>query len=92
MRRLYQDVDINPAMSASSKDAKTALQEWLQSRKMKLPTYRVTAIKGEAHRQTFEVECEIESGQRQPGSGVSRRAAEQAAAAALLQQLNKNPK
>lgn len=92
VRRLYQDVDINPAMSASSKDAKTALQEWLQSRKMKLPTYRVTAIKGEAHRQTFEVECEIESGQRQPGSGVSRRAAEQAAATALLQQLNKNPK
>jgi ribonuclease-3 len=92
VRRLYQDVDINPAMSASSKDAKTALQEWLQGRKMKLPAYRVTAIKGEAHRQTFEVECEIESGQRQSGRGVSRRAAEQAAAAALLQQLNKNPK
>ena len=89
VRRLYQGVDINPAMSASSKDAKTALQEWLQGRRMKLPAYRVTATRGEAHRQTFEVLCEIESGLSASGSGSSRRAAEQAAAAALLQQLNK---
>ena len=48
--------------------------------------------RGEAHRQTFEVVCEIESGQGASGSGSSRRAAEQAAAAALLQQLNKGLK
>lgn len=92
VRRLYQGVDINPAMSASSKDAKTALQEWLQGRRMKLPAYRVTATRGEAHRQTFEVLCEIESGLSASGSGGSRRAAEQAAAATLLQQLNKGQK
>lgn len=90
VRRLYQKVDINPGMSARSKDAKTALQEWLQGRKMKLPVYRVVGTSGEAHRQTFEVECEVqETGQSQRGTGASRRAAEQAAAAALLQQLNK---
>ncbi len=92
VRRLYQGVDINPAMSASSKDAKTALQEWLQGRRMKLPAYRVTGISGEAHRQTFTVACDIESGLSASGSGSSRRAAEQAAAAALLQQLNKGLK
>ena len=88
--RLYQNVDINPGMSARSKDAKTALQEWLQGRRMKLPAYRVVATHGEAHRQTFEVECEVqESGLRQRGSGGSRRAAEQAAATAVLEQLNR---
>lgn len=90
VHRLYQGVDINPGMSAQGKDAKTALQEWLQGRKMKLPRYTVVGTSGEAHRQVFEVECEIqESGLRERGRGASRRAAEQAAAAVMLQQLNK---
>ncbi len=88
VRRLYQDVDINPAMSASSKDAKTALQEWLQGRKMKLPVYRVVATLGVAHKQTFDVECEVpELGLSERGIGGSRRAGEQAAAQAMLQVL-----
>lgn len=91
VRRLYQSVDLSPGQSVQSKDAKTALQEWLQGRKMKLPTYRVAATTGEAHRQTFEVVCQIETGQEARGSGASRRAAEQAAATTLLQQL-KNTK
>lgn len=90
VHRLYRGVDINPGMSAQGKDAKTALQEWLQGRKLKLPRYTVVGTIGEAHRQIFEVECEIqESGLRERGSGASRRAAEQAAAAVMLQQLNK---
>ena len=90
VHRLYQGLDINPGMSAQGKDAKTALQEWLQGRKMKLPRYTVVGTSGEAHRQIFEVECEIqESGLRERGSGASRRAAEQAAAAVMLQHLNK---
>ena len=32
--RLYEAVEINPQMQAAAKDAKTALQEWLQGRKM----------------------------------------------------------
>jgi len=85
VHRLFQGVEINPQMQAASKDAKTALQEWLQGRKMKLPQYRVVGTVGEAHRQTFDVECDIaELGLTERGIGGSRRAGEQAAAAAML--------
>jgi ribonuclease-3 len=85
VRRLFQDLAINPTMAATAKDPKTELQEWLQGRKMKLPVYRVASTLGAAHRQTFDVECEIvELGAVERGIGASRRAGEQAAAAAML--------
>jgi len=85
VHRLFQDVEINPAMAATAKDPKTELQEWLQGRKMQLPLYRVAATLGAAHKQTFDVECEIaELGAVERGIGASRRAGEQAAAAAML--------
>lgn len=88
VQRLYQDVEINPHMQASAKDAKTELQEWLQARKLKLPQYRVVGTLGAAHRQTFDVECEVvEMNLCERGIGNSRRAGEQAAAAAMLQAL-----
>lgn len=88
VRRLYQDVTINPEMDAIGKDPKTELQEWLQARKMRLPQYRVVATLGMAHKQTFDVECEIiELGLSERGIGGSRRAGEQAAALAMLQTL-----
>ena len=88
VRRLFEQVEISPAMSAAAKDAKTALQEWLQGRKMALPQYEVTQILGAAHRQTFEVACQVaEKGLEASGQGASRRAAEQAAAAAMLRKL-----
>ena len=91
VRRLFEGVQITPALSAASKDAKTALQEWLQGRKMRLPHYEVTRILGEAHRQTFEVACHVaERNLTQVGQGASRRAAEQAAAAAMLQALEQS--
>ncbi|MBH2043302.1 MAG: ribonuclease III [Comamonadaceae bacterium] len=85
VHRLFQGVEINPQMQAAAKDPKTALQEWLQGHKMKLPQYSVVATVGAAHRQTFDVECEItELGLTERGIGGSRRAGEQAAAAAML--------
>jgi ribonuclease-3 len=83
--RLFAKVDIKPDMQAVGKDPKTELQEWLQGRKLGLPKYTVVGTSGAAHRQQFEVSCEVtELRQTQQGSGASRRAAEQAAAAALL--------
>ncbi len=88
VHRLFQDVEINPQMEASAKDPKTELQEWLQARKLKLPLYRVIGTLGAAHRQTFDVECEVnELNLNERGIGSSRRAGEQAAAAAMLQSL-----
>jgi ribonuclease III len=88
VQRLFKAVEINPGMDAIGKDAKTALQEWLQGRKMKLPLYRVVGTLGAAHRQTFDVECEVvELNLTERGIGGSRRAGEQAAALAMLQTL-----
>lgn len=88
VHRLFKAIEINPQMDAIGKDAKTELQEWLQGRKMKLPIYRVVGTLGVAHKQTFDVECEItEFNMTERGIGGSRRAGEQAAAAAMLQTL-----
>ena len=85
VHRLYKDVAINPAMDAIGKDAKTELQEWLQGRKMRLPQYKVVATIGAAHKQSFDVECEIpELRLSERGSGGSRRSGDQAAASAML--------
>ncbi|MCW5222054.1 ribonuclease III [Verminephrobacter aporrectodeae] len=82
VHRLFEGVEMNPLQDA---DAKTALQEWLQGRKMRLPQYRVVATLGAAHSQTFDVECAIaELGLTERGIGASRRAGEQAAAGAML--------
>ena len=85
VHRLYEAIEITPRMEAVAKDAKTELQEWLQGHKMKLPVYRVVGTLGAAHKQTFDIECEVaEQGLRERGIGGSRRAGEQAAAAAML--------
>ena len=88
VHRLFEAVEINATMDAIGKDPKTELQEWLQGRKMKLPLYRVVSTLGAAHRQTFADECSItELNFIERGIGGSRRAGEQAAAAAMLQTL-----
>ncbi|MCL1079241.1 ribonuclease III [Parashewanella spongiae] len=76
--------------NVNQKDPKTLLQEHLQGLKKPLPDYRVKKIKGEAHDQTFTVECKIEKvGQPVIGVGGSRRKAEQNAAAQMLELLAK---
>ncbi|MDR2173157.1 MAG: ribonuclease III [Burkholderiales bacterium] len=75
------------------KDAKTRLQEWLQARRLPLPEYVVTEIRGEAHVQKFVVECRISPLEVvASGEGNSRRAAEQLAADMAWQQLQTQPK
>ena len=67
------------------KDAKTRLQEYLQSRSLTLPRYVILGIEGEDHAQVFRVSCEVPGlALRVEGEGSSRRRAEQQAAAAML--------
>ena len=92
VQRIFASLDIKPEMQAVAKDPKTELQEWLQGRKMQLPIYRVVGTLGAAHKQTFDVECEvIDLNRCERGIGNSRRAGEQAAAAAMLENLKANP-
>nr|WP_026240553.1 ribonuclease III [Thiobacillus thioparus] len=66
---------------ASGKDPKTELQEILQSRRLPLPDYRLIGTQGEAHDQSFIVECVLAKPVLSTrGIGKSRRAAEQEAA------------
>ncbi|MBA2778557.1 ribonuclease III [Billgrantia kenyensis] len=72
----------------TQKDPKTRLQEFLQSRQSPLPRYEVVSVEGEAHDQTFTVECHIQLlDSHTLGSGSSRRHAEQQAAELALLQL-----
>ena len=76
--------EIDPTLI--QKDAKTLLQELLQSKKSDLPIYTVVSIEGEAHSQTFTMECLIKkSNIKTQGVGNSRRIAEQEAASKAYQ-------
>ena len=67
------------------KDAKTRLQELLQSRARPLPTYRVLQVEGAAHRQAFTVSCRVDGIDKGTiGIGSSRRRAEQDAAQRVM--------
>lgn len=88
--RLYASSIASLDPGRALKDPKTALQEWLQGRRMPLPKYSLADTRGEAHQQEFEVECEITGlGLKTRGIGVSRRAAEQQSAQRALELLPK---
>ena len=75
-----------------AKDAKTALQEWLQARRLPLPLYTVLKIEGEAHRQEFHVRCDVPSEDvTAVGTGLSRRTAEQDAALQAFESITRQP-
>lgn len=91
IERLYQErlASIDP--SQAGKDAKTALQEWLQGRRLPLPHYELLETLGAAHAQEFVVVCRIPALDLEAkGRGNSRRAAEQEAAQAALVRLTKS--
>ncbi len=71
------------AQADPPKDAKTALQEWVQARGLGLPLYEVTGRSGPPHAPLFEVTVSAGAFSG-TGSAGNKRAAEQLAAEALL--------
>ncbi|MBP7000077.1 ribonuclease III [Amaricoccus sp.] len=75
------------AAKAQGQDAKTALQEWAQARGQRPPDYLDIGRAGPDHAPVFSVEARLEDGRAAHGEAASKRAAQQAAAAALLARL-----
>jgi ribonuclease III len=75
---------IAATVSAPLKSPKTLLQEWAQAEHRPLPIYRTLDVKGPEHRRDFVVEVEV-AGSVAQGSGPSKRTAEEAAAAKLIE-------
>jgi len=84
VRRLWDSQDDQHPPSASP-DAKSALQEWAQGRGLALPEYVEVSRKGPDHAPRFTSEVRIAGCAPARGEGASKRAAEQAAASALLE-------
>lgn len=86
--RLFANLMENIDPKSIGKDAKSMLQEFLQARKQEVPDYKVIEISGEAHCQTFKVECAVPKWNISTlGEGTSRRMAEQHAAKLALEKI-----
>lgn len=84
---------IDELKSTIKKDAKTQLQEYLQSLGKELPIYDIVEVSGPAHKQTFRVECKIpDNNMIFSGVAESRRKAEQLAAKLAYEQLKERNK
>ncbi len=79
---------VDAATSTQEKDPKTQLQELLQGRGLALPAYELSGSSGADHAKVFDVTCTVDAFDLHcVGRGGSRRAAEQAAAAAALERI-----
>jgi len=98
---VYLDAGLDPAramilrlwgeritsVDADARDAKTALQEWAQARKMPPPTYVEIGREGPDHAPMFTIEVTLSDGRCAKSQANSKRVAEQLAAQTLLLQL-----
>jgi len=85
IRQLYADLLDSLTLEDNGKDSKTELQEYLQGRKLALPSYRVLVEEGEAHERIFTVQCDVDClASTVTATGKSKRAAEQSAARKIL--------
>lgn len=85
---LYNSRLESDGLLVNLKDAKTRLQEYLQSQKQLLPTYTLLNMHDKDDKQYFRIKCEIPNNNITTyGEGNSRRKAEQDAAAKLLAQI-----
>lgn len=78
-------------VKADARDPKTALQEWAQARSLAPPSYIETGREGPPHEPVFTIAVRLATGEEESATARSKRAAEQAAARALLARLESTP-
>ncbi|MBO6866296.1 MAG: ribonuclease III [Thalassococcus sp.] len=78
------------AVEEDARDPKTSLQEWAQARRMPPPAYVEVSRSGPDHQPVFTIEARLENGETCQATAGSKRLAEQAAAKALLERLEKS--
>jgi len=71
-------------LELAAPDAKSLLQEWAQGRRLPLPRYLEITREGPDHAPRFTAEVQIDGVASERGTGANKRAAEQAAALAML--------
>jgi len=76
-------------VAEDARDAKTALQEWAQARGMAPPVYEELSRSGPDHAPVFRVAARLADGRMAEAEGRVKRQAEQAAARALLDQVDR---
>ena len=91
IKKLYDTLLNQDGLQNNTKDFKTRLQEYLQSKKSALPEYTLYKTSGDEHEQIFHVKCSI-YGVKQVfyGAGSTRRKAEQEAAEKMLQHVKQS--
>lgn len=75
------------AANLPPRDPKTTLQEWVQSRGLAIPNYKIIERTGPDHAPEFLIELTVAGQKPQRASGLSRRRAEQIAAEQMLKSL-----
>jgi ribonuclease-3 len=83
VRRLWESEEVSFGHAAA--DPKSALQEWAQGQGLALPSYVEVERTGPDHAPSFTTEVRIKGKPPARGQGASKRAAEQAAASAMLE-------
>ncbi|PSL17864.1 ribonuclease III [Shimia abyssi] len=77
-------------VEADARDPKTSLQEWAQGRGLNPPTYEMVKRSGPDHAPVFTIAVQLGNGDSAEATDNSKRKAEQAAAKALLAQLERS--
>ncbi|GAB4391445.1 MAG: ribonuclease III [Gammaproteobacteria bacterium] len=81
----YQQQLNDTTLNSDRRDAKTALQEYLQAKQLELPHYELIRAEGDEHQRRFFVKCWVSAFDYNcEGDGRNRRSAEQAAARKML--------
>ncbi len=87
-KALIQPLIERAADGLSASDHKSALQEWLQARGLRLAEYRVVGESGPDHEKSFLIEVEADGRVLACSEGRTKKEAEQEAAAKALERLH----